>query len=92
MRRVDEANHLTIRQDSNRYSAVPEKPIEFGGGRVRPVACGGLRLVEIEADSARFEMTIENIPSPENPRSGRITALSAIATLRGLVSPLKVGT
>jgi aspartate dehydrogenase len=51
-----------------------------------------IQHVEVEADSARFEMTIENIPSAENPRSGRITALSAIATLRGLVSPLKVGT
>ena len=51
-----------------------------------------IQHVEVEADSARFEMTIENIPSPENPRSGRITALSAIAALRGLVSPLKVGT
>jgi len=51
-----------------------------------------IQHVEVEADSARFEMTIENVPSPENPRSGRITALSAIAALRGLVSPLKVGT
>ena len=46
--------------------------------------------IEIEADSARFRMTIENVPS-ENPRTGRITALSAIACLRGLVAPLRVG-
>ena len=51
-----------------------------------------IQHVEVESDSARFEMTIENIPTPENPRSWRITALSAIAALRGLVSPLKVGT
>lgn len=48
--------------------------------------------IEVEADSGRFEMTIENVPSAENPRTGRITALSVIATLRGLVQPLKVGT
>jgi aspartate dehydrogenase len=36
-------------------------------------------------------MTIENVPS-ENPRTGRIVALSVIATLRSLVSELKVGT
>ena len=48
--------------------------------------------IEVEADSANFSMTIENVPSDENPRTGRITALSAIATLRGLVSPLKIGT
>ena len=48
--------------------------------------------IEVEADSARFTMTIENVPSEENPRTGRITALSVIATLRGLTAPLKVGT
>jgi aspartate dehydrogenase len=48
--------------------------------------------IEVEADSARFSMTIEGVPTAENPRTGRITALSAIAALRGLVSPLKVGT
>ena len=36
-------------------------------------------------------MTIEGVPS-ENPRTGRIVPLSAIAALRGLVSELKVGT
>jgi aspartate dehydrogenase len=46
--------------------------------------------IEVEADSARFAMTIENVPS-ENPRTGKITALSAIACLRGLVSTLRVG-
>jgi aspartate dehydrogenase len=48
--------------------------------------------IEVDADTARFSMTIENVPSDENPRTGRITALSAVAALRGLVSTLKVGT
>lgn len=48
--------------------------------------------IVVEADSARFEMLIENVPSEENPRTGRITALSALATLRRLVAPLTVGT
>jgi aspartate dehydrogenase len=48
--------------------------------------------IKVDADSARFEMTIENIPSVEKPGTGRITALSVIATLKGLTSPLKVGT
>jgi aspartate dehydrogenase len=47
--------------------------------------------IEVDADTARFAMTIENVPS-ENPRTGRIVALSAVAALRGLVSELKVGT
>jgi aspartate dehydrogenase len=36
-------------------------------------------------------MKIENVPS-ENPRTGKITPLSAIACLRGLTATLKVGT
>ncbi len=47
--------------------------------------------IEVEADSAHFRMTIENVPTEENPGTGRITALSVIAALRGLVDPLKVG-
>ena len=40
---------------------------------------------------AAFTLTIENIPS-ENPKTGRITALSVIAALRKLGAPLQVGT
>src|SRR5215207_2116702 len=39
--------------------------------------------IEVDADSAKFTLTIENIPS-ENPRTGRITALSVLAALRKL--------
>ncbi len=47
--------------------------------------------IEVDADTARFSMTIEGVPS-ENPRTGRIVPLSVIAALRGLVSEFKVGT
>jgi aspartate dehydrogenase len=47
--------------------------------------------IMVEADSARFEMQIENVPSKDNPRTGKITALSIIAALRGLTGTLKVG-
>ena len=50
-----------------------------------------IHSIAVDSDSARFEMKIENIPSVENPRTGRITALSTIAALRGLVSPLRAG-
>jgi aspartate dehydrogenase len=48
--------------------------------------------IEVEGDAARFAMSIESIPSEENPRTGKLTALSVIACLRGLVEPLRIGT
>ena len=48
--------------------------------------------IKVDSDATRFEMTIEGIPSPDNPATGLLTPLSVLATLRGLVSPLKVGT
>lgn len=48
--------------------------------------------IKIDSDSARFEMKIENITSPENPGTGKITALSTIAALRRLTSSFQVGT
>ena len=57
-----------------------------------PTVTRNTHRIVCDADSARFEMKIENIPSAENPRTGLITALSVIACLRGLVSPLRVGT
>jgi aspartate dehydrogenase len=47
--------------------------------------------VLVDADSARFSMTIENVPSDENPGTGRITALSVIAALRAETAALRVG-
>lgn len=55
-----------------------------------PAVERNIHTIEVEADSARFRMTIENVPS-ENPRTGRITALSVIACLSGLVAPLRIG-
>jgi aspartate dehydrogenase len=47
--------------------------------------------IRVEAEAARFTMTIEGVPSEANPRTGKLTPLSVIACLRGLVSTLKVG-
>jgi aspartate dehydrogenase len=56
-----------------------------------PAVTRNIHTIRVEAEAARFTMTIENVPSPENPRTGQLTTLSLLACLRGLVSPLKVG-
>jgi aspartate dehydrogenase len=56
-----------------------------------PTLTRNVHRMEVDSDSARFSMSIENIPS-ENPKTGRITALSVIAYLRKQRSALRVGT
>ncbi len=57
-----------------------------------PTVTRNTHTIRVEADSVRFEMKIENVPSEDNPRTGKLTALSVIAALRGLVAPMRVGT
>jgi aspartate dehydrogenase len=56
-----------------------------------PAVSRNCHSIEVDADSAKFSLSIENIPS-ENPKTGRITALSVVAALRKLHAPLWVGT
>jgi aspartate dehydrogenase len=56
-----------------------------------PALTRNTHRIDVESDSARFSMSIENIPS-ENPKTGRITALSVIAYLRKQRASLRVGT
>ena len=56
-----------------------------------PAVTRNCHAIEVDADSAKFSLSIENIPS-ENPKTGRITALSVVAALRKLNAPLRVGT
>lgn len=56
-----------------------------------PSVTRNCHTIEVESDSARFTLSIENIPS-ENPKTGKIVALSVLAALRKLTAPLRVGT
>ncbi len=55
-----------------------------------PTVTRNTHTITVDADTVRFTMTIENVPS-DNPRTGKSVAPSTIAALRGLVSALKVG-
>ncbi len=56
-----------------------------------PTVTRNTHRIEVDSDSARLSMTIENIPS-ENPKTGVITARSVIALLRKMSAPLRIGT
>lgn len=56
-----------------------------------PTVTRNTHTISVDADSARFTMTIENIPS-ENPKTGRIVAQSVTALLRKMGATLRVGT
>lgn len=47
--------------------------------------------IEVRSDSCDFTLEIANVPSEENPRTGKVTALSVLACLKGLTGTLKVG-
>lgn len=51
-----------------------------------------IHRIEVESEAARLTLQIENVPSLENPKTGRLTPLSVIALLRKRTSPLAIGT
>ncbi|MDI6888433.1 MAG: aspartate dehydrogenase [Methanocellales archaeon] len=64
--------------------------------KVRIVADPALRRnvheILVEGDFGRFETRVENVPSPSNPKTSYLAALSAIATLKKIAEPIQIGT
>ncbi|WP_033077148.1 aspartate dehydrogenase [Thalassotalea sp. ND16A] len=56
-----------------------------------PTKTRNTHYIDVDADSASFSLTIENVPTIENPGTGRITALSVITALRSIAAPIRVG-
>lgn len=47
--------------------------------------------VEVVGDFGKFFMKIENRPSPQNPKTSHLAALSAIALLKRIADPFRIG-
>lgn len=73
------------------YLAAEESDV-----RVRVVADPGIQInrheILVEGDFGRISTKVENVPSPKNPKTSYLAALSAIATLRSIIDPVKIGT
>jgi aspartate dehydrogenase len=67
-----------------------------GEVRVKIVADPNIHVnrheIVVEGDFGRITTLVENVPSPRNPKTSYLAALSAIATLRAIVEPVKIGT
>lgn len=48
--------------------------------------------ITVEGDFGQMTIRVDNVPSPSNPKTSYLAALSAIATLRSIVEPMKIGT
>jgi aspartate dehydrogenase len=57
-----------------------------------PTVTRNTHRIKVEAEAASLSMQTENVPSAENPRTGRLTPLSVIPALKKLTSPLAIGT
>jgi aspartate dehydrogenase len=63
--------------------------------QVRIIACPGVKKniheILIESKAARIFTRTENILHPQNPKTSYLAVLSAIATLKQILQPLKIG-
>jgi aspartate dehydrogenase len=64
--------------------------------KVRIIACPGIRKniheILIESKAAKIFTRTENILHPQNPKTSYLAVLSAIATLKQILQPIKIGT
>ena len=57
-----------------------------------PTVTRNTHEIVVEGEFGRLSILIENIPSDDNPRTGKISALSALAALRRITSSAQIGT
>ncbi len=51
-----------------------------------------IHQIHVIGDFGEFKTEVKNIPSPENPKTSYLAALSAIATLKKITEPIQIGT
>lgn len=59
---------------------------------VDPTIKRNMHEIEVAGEFGKLRATVENVPSKTNPKTSLLAALSAIATLKQVCEPLKIGT
>jgi aspartate dehydrogenase len=57
-----------------------------------PEASGNRHQIFAEGEFGHAEISVDNVPSPDNPRTSYLAALSVLALIEDYDSPIKVGT
>lgn len=57
-----------------------------------PATSRNVHEITVEGEFGNFYTKVENLPSPENPKTSYLAALSAVSTLKKIMNPVKIGT
>ena len=57
-----------------------------------PTCQNNLHQIEIEAEAGKLTVRTENVPSPGNPKTSFLAALSAVTMLRDILDYVRIGT
>ncbi|MFQ5888377.1 MAG: aspartate dehydrogenase [Candidatus Hydrothermarchaeales archaeon] len=49
-----------------------------------------IHTINVKGEFGEFSFNVKNLPSPKNPKTSYLAALSAIATLQKIISPVKI--
>jgi aspartate dehydrogenase len=56
-----------------------------------PAATGNTHELQVRGPAGTFSMRLENRPSPVNPKTSWLTALSVVAAIQRFYAPIQVG-
>jgi aspartate dehydrogenase len=83
-------------QNVNIAAVLSLAGVGFDRTYLQVVADPALRLnthtIQVSGKSGRFSITLENVPSPENPKTAWLACYSALAALREFGSAVRYGT
>ncbi|MCK5661195.1 MAG: aspartate dehydrogenase, partial [Methanosarcinales archaeon] len=57
-----------------------------------PAATRNVHRIQVEGEFGSYSVKVNNVPSPTNPKTSYLAALSAIATLKSIIDPVQIGT
>jgi aspartate dehydrogenase len=57
-----------------------------------PALTRNTHTIRVSGVTGRFSVVLENVPSPDNPKTAWLACYSALAALRALAAPIRYGT